>query len=205
MKTLTIELGTISESTNGVTWALDLSKIPEPSDTITALIRQGALIIAQRVKSGEPLKERLEALPKVIAEIEAGTYSFGIGGGRGPSSTVEEAGWVAYFNAKDTPVRFDKEKATKATLDKYLDALTRKAIWPGVAKFLAGKSKEEQITFHKEKLPALIAKHRPGMIATEEARTEDGSPGWYINAERVKRSGKIEKKVTEIEIEIEIE
>jgi hypothetical protein len=127
------------------------------------------------------------------------------GGGRGPSMTVEEAGWVAYFNAKDTPVKFDKEKATKATLDKYLDALTRKAIWPGVAKFLAGKSKEEQITFHKEKLPALIAKHRPGMIATEEARTEDGSPGWYINAERVKRSGKIEKKVTEIEIEIEIE
>ena len=127
------------------------------------------------------------------------------GGGRGPSMTVEEAGWVAYFNAKDTPVKFDKEKANSKNLGQYLDALTKKAIWPGVAKFLVGKTKDEQITFHKEKLPALIAKHRPGMIATEEARTEDGSPGWYINAERVKRSGKVEKKVTEIEIEIEIE
>lgn len=127
------------------------------------------------------------------------------GGGRGPSMTVEEAGWVAYFNAKDSPVKFDKEKCAKVTLDKFWDALTRKAIWPGVAKFLAGKSKDEQIAFHKEKLPMLILKHRPGMIATEESRTEDGSPGWYINAERVKRSGKTEKKVTEIEIEIEIE
>lgn len=107
------------------------------------------------------------------------------GGGGGPRMTVEEAAWVAYFNAKASTVKFDKEKCNGKSLDKYLDTFTRKAIWPSVAKALSPMTKEQQVKFHKETLPGLITKHRPAVVAQAEATILKD----YIVAETRKRNG----------------
>jgi hypothetical protein len=188
MKTLTIELGTINESTNGVDWTLDLSKIPEPEASIMALIRQGVLIIAQRVKSGEPLKDRLEALPKVIAEIEAGTYSFGTGGGGGPRMTIEEAGRVAYYNSKGG-IKIKGQTCNGKNLADYDRIFVKNAIWDDLRDLQAALPDEaSRRKFLTDDVPGYVQDNMENVLAIAQKDTRPGFMGDYIESERRKRN-----------------
>lgn len=189
MKTLNIELGIINESTNGVDWTLDLSKIPEPEASIMALIRQGALIIAQRVKSGEPLKDRLEALPKVIAEIEAGTYSFGTGGGGGgPRATVEQAGRVNFYNSK-TGIKIKGQVCNGKNLVDYDKIFVKNAIWDDLRDLQAALPDEaSRRKFLTDDVPGYVEDNMENVLELAQKDTRPGFMGDYIESERRKRN-----------------
>ena len=112
------------------------------------------------------------------------------GGVRGSRLSIEDAGWVEYFKSKDSPVKFKGKTCNGKTLDEYLAALTKKAIQGSIRAKLEGLDKEAQVTFHLDKVPKMIAKALPVLKAREEALTQKGTPGWFIQVERDKRSGK---------------
>jgi hypothetical protein len=141
------------------------------------------------VKSGKGEAEALEALAELDARLIAGEIPAG-GGGGGARLTAEEAGWVEYFKSKDSPVKFKGETPNGKSLQKYLEALTKKAIQGSIRAKLEGLDKNDQVKFHLEEVPAMIAKALPILKAREEALTGKGTPGWFIQVEKDKRNGK---------------
>jgi hypothetical protein len=112
------------------------------------------------------------------------------GGGGGARLTPEVAGWIEYFKSKDAPVKFKGKVPSRNTLDEYLEALTKKAIQGSIRAKLEGLDKDAQIQFHKEQVPLMIEKALPKLREREEALTQKGTPGWYIQVEKDKRAGK---------------
>jgi len=112
------------------------------------------------------------------------------GGGGGARLTPETAGWIEYFKSKDSPVKFKGKVPSRNTLDEYLAALTKKAIWGHIQAQIKGMDKNAQIEFHKTEVPKLIEKAMPKLREREEALKAKGTPGWFIQVERDKRAGK---------------
>jgi hypothetical protein len=194
-------------ASNGVDWAVNLAETPADAlaHVVESLVDQGITIILQRVKSGDSEADRKAAVPVKAAAIQAGTYSFGQGGGGGGArKTVEQEAWIQYFTTPDPETKklqvtfADKRKCNTKTLEDFQRVLTRKAIWPLVQAKLAEMSEEEQRQYHKERLPEIIEKNLPKVIAREEARTEKGTVGWLIQQEKARRAG---KKVSKPEVE----
>lgn len=121
------------------------------------------------------------------------------GGGGGPRLSVENAGMVAYFNSKGSPVKFAKQTCNGKNLDQYVAAFVQKAIWPSVSKAISGMDKEQQVTFHKEKLPEIVKTHTAQVLAI--AQKDKSGMGGFIAAETRKRNN---TKDTGFVVEIEI-
>jgi hypothetical protein len=121
------------------------------------------------------------------------------GGGGGPRLSIEDAGMIAYFNSKGSPVRIAKQVANGKNLDQYIASFVQKAIWPSVAKAISGMPKDEQIVFHKTKLPELVKTNTAKVLAV--AQKDKTGMGAFIEAETKKREG---TKDTGFAVEIEI-
>jgi hypothetical protein len=121
------------------------------------------------------------------------------GGGGGPRLSVEDAGMIAYFNSKGSPVRISKQVANGKNLAEYVAIFVQKAIWPSVAKAIAPMDKAAQIEFHKTKLPQLVHDNTAKVLAV--AQKDKTGMGSFIEAERKKREG---TKDTGFAVEIEI-
>lgn len=124
------------------------------------------------------------------------------GGGGGKRLSTEDAGWIAFFNSKDSNVKFKGQVANGKNLDAYMSTFCNNAVQPQVrAFFLAQKmDTQAQIAWRKEQLPALIAKKRPAILAEAEQDTSPGKPGWYIAQERTKREPKQAEQATSIDL-----
>ena len=123
------------------------------------------------------------------------------GGGGGSRLSVKDAAWIAYFNAKGSPVTFTKERANGKNLEKYQAAFVRKAIWPSIAKAIGALDKEAQMEFHKTRLPELVQQNKKKVLAIAE--TDPKGVGGFIEAERMKREGKQPQQFS-VEIEINL-
>ena len=121
------------------------------------------------------------------------------GGGGGPRLSVEDAGMIAYFNSKGSPVKFAKQTCNGKNLEQYIASFVQKAIWPSVRAAIAKLSKEDQVAFHKEKLPGLITANTEKVLTIAQA--DLNGMGGFIEAERMKRDG---KKPESFAVEIEI-
>jgi hypothetical protein len=121
------------------------------------------------------------------------------GGGGGPRLSVEDAGMIAYFNSKGSPVKFAKQVANGKNLSDYIASFVQKAIWPSVAKAISGMDKADQIAFHKTKLPQLVRDNTAKVLSV--AQKDPNGMGSFIEAERKKREG---TKETGFSVDIEI-
>lgn len=121
------------------------------------------------------------------------------GGGGGPRLSVEDAGMIAYFNSKGSPVKFAKQTCNGKNLEQYVASFVQKAIWPSVSKAISGMTKEQQVTFHKDKLPQLVKDNTVKVLAV--AQKDPKGMGAFIEAETRKRNG---TKDTDFAVEIEI-
>ena len=121
------------------------------------------------------------------------------GGGGGPRLSVEDAGMIAFFNSKGSPVRISKQVANGKNLHEYVAIFVQKAIWPSVAKAISGMDKAAQIEFHKNKLPQLVHDNTAKVLAV--AQKDLNGMGGFIEAETKKRAG---TKDTQFAVEIEI-
>ena len=139
-------------------------------------------------KSADGLDKAIEQLAELDKAIEAGTIPTG-GGGGGSRLTAEEAGWIEYFKAKESPVKFKGKTPNGKTLDDYMRALTKRAIYGAIKSKMEGLDEQEQIEFHKTQVPLMIDKALPILRKREEALTAKGTPGWFIQVEKDKRAG----------------
>jgi hypothetical protein len=121
------------------------------------------------------------------------------GGGGGPRLSVEDAGMIAYFNSKGSPVKISKQICNGKNLAEYVAIFVQKAIWPSVAKAISGMDKAAQVEFHKVKLPGIVAANTEKVLAV--AQKDPNGMGSFIEAERKKREG---TKDTQFAVEIEI-
>jgi len=121
------------------------------------------------------------------------------GGGGKPRLSEVDAGMVAYFNSKGSPVKISKQVCNGKNLAEYVAIFVQKAIWPSVAKAIANMPKDEQIAFHKTKLPQLVRDNTAKVLAV--AQKDPNGMGSFIEAERKKREG---TKETQFAVEIEI-
>ena len=121
--------------------------------------------------------------------------------GGGARLTVEIAGWIEFFNAKNSPIKFKGEKANGKNLIKYQDAFVSKAIWPSVRSAIKDLSHADQVEFHKNRLPELVQKHKPEVIARAEA--DKSGVGAFIDAEKQKRAGTTSDQF-QVEIDIQL-
>ncbi len=121
------------------------------------------------------------------------------GGGGGPRLSVEDAGMIAYFNSKGSPIKFAKQTCNGKNLPEYIRAFVQKAIWPSVSKAISGMDKEQQVAFHKDKLPEIVKTHTAQVLAV--AQKDPKGMGGFIEAETRKREG---TKDTQFAVEIEI-
>lgn len=121
------------------------------------------------------------------------------GGGGGPRLSIEDAGMIAYFNSKGSPVKIAKQVANGKNLEQYIAIFVQKAIWPSVAKAIGSMTKEEQVAFHKEKLPGLVEANTEKVLGI--AQKDPNGMGGFIEAETKKRAG---TKDTQFAVEIEI-
>jgi hypothetical protein len=65
---------------------------------------------------------------------------------------------------------------------------------------LQGLTKDEQVTFHRERLPEIIEKHRERVLMIAE--TDPKGVAAFIEAEKRKRSGKTEPEAFHVDIEL---
>lgn len=121
------------------------------------------------------------------------------GGGGGPRLSVEDAGMIAFFNSKGSPVKFVKQSCNGKNLEQYVASFVQKAIWPSVRAAIANLDKDAQMRFHKEKLPAIVAANTEKVLAVAQA--DPNGMGGFIEAERMKRDG---KKPEQFAVDIEI-
>lgn len=149
------------------------------------------------VKSADGTAKAQEALAELDAKLIAGELPSG--GGGGPRLSIEDAGQIAFFNSKGTPVKLAKQICNGKNLSEYQAIFVQKAIWPSVAKAIAGLDKQAQIEFHKNKLPGLVKQHTATVL--QAAMFDMGGMGAFIEAERKKREG---VKDTAFAVEIEI-
>lgn len=141
----------------------------------------------------------IEALAELDKSFIEGEIPSG-GGGGGPRLSVEDAGMIAFFNSKGSPIKFAKQTANGKNLDQYIKAFVQKAIWPSVSKAIASLDKQAQIAFHKEKMPELVKANTDKVL--EIALADSSGIGGFIEAERMKRDG---KKPESFQVEIEIQ
>lgn len=152
------------------------------------------------VKSNDGLSKAVEALAELDAKLIAGELPTG-GGGGGPRLSAEDAGMIAYFNSKGSPVKLAKQVCNGKNLPDYQAIFVQKAIWPSVAKVISTMNKEEQITFHKTKLPQIVHDNTAKVLAI--AMKDPKGMGEFIEAENRKRDGtKAETFAVEIEISL---
>jgi hypothetical protein len=147
--------------------------------------------------SGEPVPNPKDWFPDWLADL--GTNKPRGGGAR---LSVETSAWIEFFKSKASPVRFKNETPNGKTVDKYIDAFVRNAIWPSVKSAIKDLSQEEQRQFHKEKLPELIKKHRQTVMQKAEASQTLVKP--FIDAENRKRNGTTASNTFAVEIDINI-
>jgi hypothetical protein len=150
------------------------------------------------VKSNDGISKATEALAALDASLLAGELPSG-GGGGGPRLSIEDAGMIQFFNSKGSPVRISKQVANGKNLSDYIAIFVQKAIWPSVAKAISGMPKDEQIAFHKTKLPQLVRDNTAKVLAV--AQKDPNGMGSFIEAERKKREG---TKETGFSVDIEI-
>ena len=152
------------------------------------------------VKSTDGVTKAIDALAELDAKLIAGELPAG-GGGGGPRLSVEDAGQIAYFNSKGTPVKIAKQICNGKNLSEYQAIFVQKAIWPSVAKAISGLDKAAQIEFHKNKLPGIVAANKAKVLAV--AMNDPKGMGEFIEAEKRKRDGaKAETFAVEIEINL---
>lgn len=152
------------------------------------------------VKSNDGLTKAVEALATLDASLIAGELPTG-GGGGGPRLSIEDAGMIAYFNSKGSPVKFNKEKCNGKNLAKFQDSFVQKAIQPSIrqAMLAAKMDRAAQDAFHKDKLPGIIAANRDKVL--QVAMKDKDGMGAFIEAERKMRG---ESKDVAFAVEIEI-
>ena len=155
----------------------------------------------QRCTASAEKADHLKVRQAMFDSMAAGGVPSGGGGGGGPRTSVEDAGMIAYFNSKGSPVKFTKERCNSKNLDKYQLVFVRKAIWPSIAKVLAGLDKQAQIKFHNERLPGILAANREKVLGL--ASQDPNGIGGFIEAERMKRDGK-KPEAFAVEVDIQL-
>lgn len=166
----------ITGTANEVNWSLNIAGIPDAAreDIVAGLIRQGALIIAQRSGSGKDLAARKAATVAAMKKLQDGSYVFGGGGGGGPRLTPEQDAWIEYLKA-DGEKTVSGKTLRQVQLSRCAAALVKKGT---ATKDTAVKMAEQEIdawiNFMETKRPALaalIAAKRAlatGIVAGEE-------------------------------------
>lgn len=200
MQTLNIELpATLSVDFRDEVGTKAVNLADKSQDWILWAISNGlrqsvADAIAGKAGTDEGKKAILAKYERVCVEGQIPS-----GGGGGPRMSIEDAGMVAFFNSKGSPVKFTKTTCNKKNLDQYIRAFVQKAIWPSVAKAIANLDKNVQVAFHKDKLPQLVKDNTEKVLAI--AQKDPKGMGAFIDAERKKREG---IKETSFAVEIEI-
>lgn len=155
----------------------------------------------QRSTASVEPKDQLKKRQEVWDSMKVGEVPE-MGSGGGARLSPESAGWVAYFTSKDSLVRFKGEVCNGKNLLKYKMSYVEKVMQDQVREFFIAEKMtvEAQIAWRKEELPDLLKQASPEVLKEAEAGTEAGSPGWYIEKERIKAMPKATEAKTKIKL-----